>query len=225
MNKESLEFISALKQEFEGAKNERIALGQKRYLKDQFEFLGISTPLRRELQQAFLDKKHLPQKEEGLRLVKSIWVLGKREYQYFAQELCFKYVKQFEEKDLELLEWLVMHDSWWDTVDFIATKLLGSYFTSFPHKRDETIQKWIDSNHLWLKRSAILFQLKYKEKFDTEFLDKVITQIIPTKEFFLNKAIGWALREHAKLDPEWVKNYVQQKPLSTLSKREALKHL
>ena len=117
-----------------------------------------------------------------------------------------------------------MNDSWWDTIDFISTKLVAQYFISFPEKRDEVIDRWISSGNLWLRRSAILFQLKYKDRMDIHFLVGIIERLIPSQEFFINKAIGWVLREYAKTNPGWVQSYVETTPLSNLSKREALKH-
>ena len=156
--------------------------------------------------------------------MKISWTLGKREYQYFGQELFFKYANQLDQKDLALIEYLILNDSWWDTIDFISTKLVAQYFISFPEKRDEVIDRWISSGNLWLRRSAILFQLKYKDRMDIHFLVGIIERLIPSQEFFINKAIGWVLREYAKTNPGWVQSYVETTPLSNLSKREALKH-
>ena len=151
--------------------------------------------------------------------------MGKREYQYFAQELFYQYRKQFKEEDLDLIEWMIRNDSWWDTVDYIAANLVGHYLLTFPELRHEVTQRWIDSEHLWLRRSAILFQLKYKSKLDEHLLSSIIHRLIPTKEFFINKAIGWILRSHARTNPSWVLKFVNHTALSALSKREALKHL
>ena len=224
MKSEYKHYIEVLQKEFVGASNNVLALQQKAYLKNKFEHLGLTATVRRELQRPFLSKAYLPDKKEAFEIVKLLWSAGRREYQHFAQELFFKYAKQFEEEDLKLIEYIIVHDSWWDTIDFIATKIVAQYFLSFPEKRDEVISRWIESGDLWLRRSAILFQLKYKDQLDIVFLTSVIDRLIPSKEFFINKAIGWILREYAKTHPDWVQEYVAQTPLSNLSKREALKH-
>jgi len=170
----------------------------------------------------------LPKKTELTEIVKILWQKPQREYHYFAQELVFKYKKELEKEDIELFEFMVLNNSWWDTVDFIAPKLIHQYFKSFPKERDSYIKKWLNSVTIWLQRSAILFQLKDK-KIDTELLTFVIHSLISSKtaskEFFINKAIGWILREYSKTNPEWVMDFLETNELSNLSKKEALKWL
>jgi 3-methyladenine DNA glycosylase AlkD len=192
-------------------------------MRNQFEFYGIQAPQRRKIQQPFLVKNYLPKKSELEKIVKTLWKKPQREYQFFSQELVFKYVKQFEEKDITLLEFMVTHKSWWDTVDFIATKLMGAYFKIFPEKRHYYVQKWLKSNNIWLQRSALLFQLKYKTDVDTVLLSTVIQSLLGSKEFFINKAIGWVLREYSRTNPKWVIEFVDKTALHNLSKKEALR--
>ena len=218
-----MDFITGLTLEFSSNKNAKVALGQKAYMKNLFEFYGIKTPLRRELQKPFLNKQYLPDKSELEPLIRILWQKPEREYQYFTQELFFKYNKKLEESDIALFEYMIVHKSWWDTVDFIATKLLASYFKSYPNKKTYYIKKWIKSNNVWLQRSALLFQLKYKATLDTDLLDFTINSLLDTKEFFINKAIGWILREYSKSNPQWVINFVEKTKLSALSKREGLR--
>lgn len=118
---------------------------------------------------------------------------------------------------------MVTHKSWWDTVDFIAAKLMGEYFTKFPEQRAIYVKKWIDSNNIWLQRCALLFQLKYKENLDTALLGAVINSLLGSKEFFINKAIGWILREYSKTNPNWVMEFANKTALGNLSKKEALR--
>lgn len=217
------DFIATLEQEFEINRDEQIALEQKRYLKDRFEHFGIKTPQRRELQKPFFEKAFLPSKQEMIKIVHLLWEKPEREFQYFSQELAFKYKKQPNKNDIQLFEYMVTHKSWWDTVDFIAVKLMGNYFKTFPDEKKTYVNKWIVSNNMWLQRSALLFQLKYKSDLDVELLHYAITSLLPSKEFFINKAIGWTLREYSRTNRNWVEEFVDHTKLSPLSKKEALR--
>jgi len=203
--------------------NPKIALEQKAYMRNQFEFYGIKSTERREIQKPFFIKEFLPKKDELENIVKLLWEKPQRDYQYFSQELAFKYVKQLEKKDIELFEYMVTHKSWWDTVDFIAANLMGAYFKKYPEQINVTIKKWLNSNNIWLQRSALLFQLKYKENLDTVLLASTINSLLGSKEFFINKAIGWILREFSKTNPKWVLEFAGKTALSSLSRKEALR--
>jgi len=179
--------------------------------------------IRREIQKPFLDKAHLPSKEEMLQIVIECWKKPQREFHYFGQELAIKYVKQYEVSDLQFLEYLITHKSWWDTIDHIATKLVKPYFKKFPEQRNATVDKWLASGNMWLQRSSILFMLKDKEHTDLDYLEYVINSLLGSKEFFINKAIGWILRDYSRIDEDWVIDFVERTELEPLSKREALR--
>lgn len=220
-----IDFINTLEQELSLHANPKIAAEQKAYMRNQFEYYGIKAPLRRKIQHPFLVKQYLPLKDDLETLVHLLWSKPQRDYQYIAQELTQKYVKHFEENDIKLLEYMVTHKSWWDTVDFIAVNLIGSYFKKFPEQINVQIEKWLRSNNSWLQRAALLFQLKYKQELDTQLLSKTINHLVGSKEFFINKAIGWVLREFSKTNPKWVVEFVNKTNLNSLSKREALRLL
>ncbi len=218
------EFIQALEVEFAKKANPQLAKEQKAYLKNRFEFYGMRTDDRRGVQKPFLVKKYLPSKSEAFQIARILWSKQQREFHYFAQELAFIYYKNSDEKDIELFEHMVLNNSWWDTVDFIATKLMGNYFKTYPDKRAHYIKKWLASNHMWLRRSALLFQLKYKDELDTHLLSSSIHALLGSKEFFINKAIGWVLREYSRTNSKWVQQFVEETPeLANLSKKEALR--
>jgi 3-methyladenine DNA glycosylase AlkD len=217
------DFIKTLQLEFEANSDSKIAAQQKAYLRDQFAFYGLKTPIRRTIQKPFLIKAYLPPKEDLTILVQILWNSPQREYHYFAQELTEKYIKHFEVKDIVLLEFMISTNSWWDTVDFIATKLIKGYFKKFPEQRDFYIKKWLVSGHIWLQRTCIIFQLLEKEKTDTILLKHVITSLLGSKEFFINKAIGWALRDYSRTNPKWVNEFTANTDLYSLSRREALR--
>jgi 3-methyladenine DNA glycosylase AlkD len=221
----TMDFVHALSEELLRNANPAIAAEQKAYMRDQFEFFGIKAQQRRDIQKPFLVKAYLPAKEELPELIKTFWTKPQREFHLFAQELVFKYIKQFEKEDMPLLEYMVTHKSWWDTVDNIAVHLMGNYFQKFPEDRKIYVDKWLQSDHLWLQRCAILFQLKYKTAIDTKLLTHVIHSLLGSNEFFINKAIGWVLREYSKTDPVWVENFANQTDLHSLSRKEALRIL
>jgi 3-methyladenine DNA glycosylase AlkD len=217
------DYIKTLEIEFARNANTEIAMGQKAYMKNLFEFYGIKSPVRKKVQKPFLHKDALPSKGDLEKIVKVLWGKPQREFQYFSQELAFKYVKQIGGKDIELYEFMVVNKSWWDTVDYVSVKLMGEYFKKYPNQRDKLIENWIASGNMWLQRSALLFQLNYKDELDTEFLTYVINSLLGSKEFFINKAIGWVLRQYSKTNPEWVIDFAGKTRLANLSSREALR--
>ena len=216
-------YIKTLTIAFEKNADVKNAVGQKAYMRNQFEFFGMTSPIRKKVQKLWLNKDSLPSKTELENIVQTLWLKPQREFQFFAQELTFKYAKQFEIKDIALIEFMITHKSWWDTVDYIAANLLGTYFKLYPEQRAIYVKNWLASGNFWLQRSAILFQLKYKDQVDTEILSHVITSLLGSKEFFINKAIGWMLREYGKTNPTWVVNFVKGHQLEKLSQKEALR--
>lgn len=218
-------YISQLESDFILNSDSLIAKKQSAYLKDKFELFGIPTPLRKEIQKPFLMKVNLPPKEELTSIITDLWKKPQREFQYFALDLHRKYIKKLEREDIKLLEFMIVEKSWWDTVDLIASNLVGGYFNLFPEQIETITNTWMKSDNLWLQRSCLLFQLKYKDKINTELLSRFIQPLLGSNEFFINKAIGWILREYTRTNPDWVVHFVESNELSNLSKREALKLL
>lgn len=205
--------------------NPEIAAGQKAYMKHRFDFFGIQSVKRRELQKSFFEKSGLPEKWEAFELIRELWEWPQREMQYFGLDMITRYHKQLEKDDMGFLEYLLTHKSWWDTVDLLATHSIGAYFQKFPEDKKDLLEGWLDSGNIWLQRSCLLYQLKYKEELNTGELEKTIGRLKGSKAFFINKAIGWILREHSKTDPNWVRAYVERVELHPLSRREALKRI
>ncbi len=181
--------------------------------------------MRKEIQKFLFQKKLLPSKTDLSATVRKLWQKEERENQYIAQELAKKFNRTPDPQDHLLFEYMITHKSWWDTVDFIAINLVGPYFRKFPEKRDPITEGWMNSGNIWLQRSVLVFQLKYKKDTDTEFLAKTISRLLGSEEFFINKAIGWILREYSKTDGEWVRSFVEATPLQPLSRKEALRLL
>ena len=219
------DYIKTLRCSFEENANAILAEKQEAYLRNQFKCYGITTVDRRKIQKPFLVKEFLPRKENLKGIVEQLLSFPEREYHYFTQELVFKYVKQLKQEDISLLEYMVLQNSWWDTVDFIANKLIGTYFKMYPQEIIFYTDKWLASGNIWLQRSAILFQLKYKRDLDTILLSKIIVSLEGSNEFFINKAIGWILREYSRTNPQWVVDFVAKTNLASLSKKEALRLL
>ncbi len=223
MHTEVSEFINTLSLEFKRHADPEKASEQKAYLQNKFDCYGLLTQQRRNIQKPFLVREFLPPKDQLKPIVKQLLEKPQREYHYFAQELTLKYVKHMNAKDIQLFEYMICHKSWWDTVDFIATKLVGHYFKVFSGEKNKYISKWLSTDHMWLHRTALIFQLKYKEDIDTVLLSQVINAMLGSKAFFINKAIGWVLREYSRTNPDWVVDFVDNTNLNPLSKREALR--
>ncbi|KXX68923.1 DNA alkylation repair protein [Flammeovirga sp. SJP92] len=219
------EYITTLEELFKENSDAERALQQKAYMRNQFEFYGLTSPKRKELQKPFLQKGYLPEKEEAFKIIKILWQKPQREFQLFCLDLLDKYQKKYEPEDITFLECLITEKSWWDTVDFLAYKQVGALLKKFPKLQKEYSLKWLASDDMWLQRTAVLFQLKYKKELNTSLLVENIEPLLGSKEFFINKAIGWVLREYSRTDPEWVIEYVGQTELSNLSRKEALRLL
>lgn len=204
--------------------NATMAEGMSRYMKYHFPFLGIQKPSRGKLEKHFIQTNKIHKFEVLKRIIKELWEQPEREFQYTAMELMLKSKIWKHRQALELLEYCLTHKSWWDTVDLLASRMVGPYFLIFPAQRDETIENWLNGENLWLNRTTLIFQLNYKLKTDEGLLFACIEKQVNSTEFFIRKAIGWALRQYARANPEAVLRFVDSHNLSPLSKREALKH-
>jgi 3-methyladenine DNA glycosylase AlkD len=219
----AIAYLEKVNQCFEQHRNDENAKAMSAYMKNHFSFFGIKSPERRALSSALLKQQGLPEYPVYRLMLKEALKYDEREIHHFTLDLFLKYKKHWEEKDAALLEYIITHKSWWDSVDLIAIHFVGAFLLKFPHLRDELINRWNKSDHLWLQRSSIIFQIRYKAKTDELFLARNIQTHISSKEFFLQKAIGWALREYAYHRPDWVRQFVASNSLANLSKREALR--
>ena len=196
------------------------------YMQGHFPFFGIKTDARRRLLKEFIKTNGLPPADTLASTVRELWQMPERELHYCAQELVQKVWRDPPNDALDLYVFMILHQSWWDTVDMIATKLVATYFNQYPDHERQLSQSWCAQDNLWLKRTAILYQLKRKHQTDWPLLQKCILTNAPNPDFFIRKAIGWALREFAKTNPQAVIQFVESNPtLSALSKKEALKGL
>lgn len=220
-----MQYLKPLIKIFQSNTNQKNAEPMKKYMKNRFDFLGIKRPVRNELQKKFFKENGLPELSEIPQIIKELWDLPEREFQYFGMDLLVKMRKKLPMDAIEVFELMITEKSWWDTVDLIAGKLVSIQFERFPELREKFIGNWMKSGNLWLQRTCILFQLHYKNKTDVMLLGGIIMSLAKSDEFFIQKAIGWALREYSKTDAKAVINFVENNELPKLSQREALKWL
>ena len=217
--------ISVLKALFEENRNLENADAMEKYMKNHFSFLGIKKPLRAELEKKFYEQTALAKDPFQEEFIRTLWKMPEREYQYAALGYLDKFSKKLVPDDLSLLKELITTKSWWDTVDTLAAKPVGMMGAKFPDTIPAEMDIWAVSDNIWLRRTAILFQLKYKKETDEQRLFTYIRQNAGSKEFFIQKAIGWALREYSKTNPDSVKKFIESTELAALSRREGSKYL
>ncbi|UOK41369.1 MULTISPECIES: DNA alkylation repair protein [Flavobacterium] len=219
-------FVAELENAFIQNASLETAASMETYMKNNFSFFGIKTTPRREILKE-LWKTHKEEVKQNARTI--VWKLfskKEREFHYCAIEILTKELKKnYIKEDILLIEKMITTHSWWDSVDTIAKYLLGNYLVQFPEETGKIISKFSASDNMWLNRSAILFQLDYKDRTDAELLFSLCEKHKDSKEFFIQKAIGWALRDYSRFNPEGVRNFVSKTDLKPLSKREALRNL
>jgi 3-methyladenine DNA glycosylase AlkD len=218
-------FIEPLRSLFQAHADPVAAEPMAAYMRNKFPYLGIKSPLRRQLEREFIDDHGVPELQDLSPILLDLWSLPEREFQYAALMLLGKFEKKLPPKFIETIETLLTTKSWWDTVDPLAIGTVGTHFSRFPDVRDIKLEEWRRSDNFWLRRTCILFQLSYKKDTDFDLLKAIIQENLDSKEFFINKAIGWALRQYTRTDPDAVRAYVAETPLAPLSAREALKWL
>lgn len=211
--------VSAL----EAAANPALAGPMEAYMKNRFPFYGIKSPERKAIFKAFIKDHGLPPAGELEDVIESLWEQPYRECHYAVVDLLDKMQKKLEPKHLPMLEELIVTNSWWDTVDLLASHQFGGLLKKYPELIPDKTERWISSDNFWLQRVAILYQLNYKKDTDAERLFRFCKLRAGSKEFFIRKGIGWALRQYSYTDPVAVKQFVAETDLSPLSQREALK--
>jgi 3-methyladenine DNA glycosylase AlkD len=198
-------------------------------MKSETPYLGVKTPSRQRVCQALFKTVTFPTAESWRNAVLGLWRRAKyREERYAAIDLSgFRKFDSFQTLEaLPMYEEMIVTGAWWDYVDELASRRLGPLLRRYPRAMRRRMLAWSKSKDLWKRRSAILCQLGFKAETDLALLYAAIEPAIDSKEFFLRKAIGWALRQYAWADPAEVLRYVKQNKgrLSPLSQREALKN-
>jgi len=217
--------VDALKEAFAQYANPIKAEQMSAYMKHHFVFYGIPAPMRKSIQADVFARVKIASLSELLTVVKHLWDSPQRELHYAAIELLVKYKKLWTADTIKDFEQLILTNSWWDSVDTLSSHVIGPLFKKYPELRYQYINAWKHSDNMWLRRVCIIHQLGYKHDTDTDMLTEMIYLNHQSGEFFLQKAIGWALRQYAKYNPEWVLRFVDIHPLKNLSKKEAVKNI
>ena len=210
--------------DLEKNRNELLAVSMERYMQDKFSFLGVRGATRTEIY-----KKYFPEARKSKVIdwdfVESCWNKEEREFQYAAVYYLRAMQKFLKREDISRLKYLIVTKSWWDTVDLLA-KVVGSLVIRI-EGYNQTMLEWSKDSNIWLRRVAILYQLSLKEKVDEKVLDEILKNNLGDNEFFINKAVGWALRDYSKFNSEWVREFIEKNKndIANLSLREASKYL
>jgi 3-methyladenine DNA glycosylase AlkD len=221
-----MSFVNTLELAFQKHSNPENAFAMAKYMKNNFPFFGIKTEERRNIFKEIWKENKNEVSENARAIVLELYSKPEREFHYCAIEILIKELKgNYKKEDIQLIEKLITTNSWWDSVDTIAKYILGEYLLEFPLESKNVIGRFSKSENMWLNRSAILFQLGYKQKTNPDFLFSECLKQAHSKEFFIQKAIGWALREYAKSNPEIVRQFVENSNLKPLSTKEALKNI
>ena len=202
---------------------------QQAYMKSEMPFLGVTVPQCRQIARSLFKAHPLSDARDWESAILALWRNAThREERYVAVELllferCSTWI---EPARVPMMEELVVTGAWWDYVDAIAGRGMWTMLDAHPRPAKALLRQWSKDDNVWKRRTAILAQLRAKGRTDRKLLADVIRPSIDDAEFFLRKGIGWALREFSKTDPDWVAEFVDSHAgLSSLSRREALKHL
>ena len=228
--------VEAVRAALAGAGDPVRAAGQQAYMKSAMPYRGLTSPeLRALLRPLLADPALAPASREAWAAdVRALWDgAAFREERYAALAVTgHRVARPWQDPDaLGLYRYLVETGAWWDFVDALAADRVGPILLRHRPVATATMRSYAVDDHLWVRRTAILAQLKHREETDLDLLSDVIDANLEGspfgREFFVRKAIGWALRSHARVDPHWVRAFVEARGdrLSGLSRREALKHL
>ncbi len=215
-------YLNPLTEAIRNAANPVEAEKHSKYLKNKFVCLGVKTPAKNDILKIHFAKFGKPEKSKMNAYVRFLYDMPEREFHHIAINLYEKIAKKLEIDDVEIIEYMIVTNSWWDSVDTVL-RLHRVYFALFPEQIRPVTERWIESDNIWLKRSALLFQLHLRKKTDEKLLFDYIQRVHDEKEFFIQKAIGWALRQYSRENPKSVEKFVHENNLSPLARREALR--
>lgn len=227
MNEHLMDALNKLETSFSQFKNPENGLAMSKYMKGRFPFFGIKATVRRSLQKQWIESLPKDISDEDRRfLIRELWSRAERELHYAAIDWMNSWNKKLILKeDKDLLKWLITNNSWWDSVDSIAANYLGKYIVKYPESGSKLIDEWRNEDNMWLNRSCLIYQLKYGNKTDFQLLKSLIRQYQPIKQFFIQKAIGWSLRQYSKFHPDEVRDFVHEIDLKGLALKEASKYI
>jgi 3-methyladenine DNA glycosylase AlkD len=224
------DLLALLRTELARAGDPKKTAAMQAYMKSTMPYWGVQTLMQRAIASSLFAAHRLETAAEWRAACLKIWRAAEyREERYAAIDLTgFKYYRDWQTLEtLPMYEEMIVTGAWWDYVDQIASTRLGPLLRLYPAQMRKKMLQWSRSRNLWKRRSAILCQLSFQAETDLDLLYAVIEPSLASKEFFLQKAIGWALRQYAWTDPREVRRYVRANAarLSVLSKREALKNI
>lgn len=193
------------------------------YMQNKFVFAGIPKPKLMELIKPLVNETVKEQLDWNL--VLELWKCEQREAQYIALEYLQKHRKQLTAADINQLKIMIVEKSWWETVDTIDA-FIGD-LVRMDDSLNDVMLEWAVSDNIWLRRVAIDFQQEYKDDTNVDILEKIIVANLGSDEFFINKAIGWSLRDYSKVNPAWVIDFIgrYREKMAPLSIKEASKYL
>lgn len=215
-------FLTAVGAALAAGADSKRAPAMRAYMRDQFNFIGIATPERRAAGKALLRELKGIGPEALLAHAGALWRLPEREFQYVALDMLSMHWKELNSAHIPALLELAQDKSWWDTVDGLAD-IVGDVLLY----RHDYMDNALRDNNMWVRRIALLHQLGWRDKTDERRLFDYCLTLAHEKEFFIQKAIGWALRDYARHAPENVRIFIykEKERLAPLSFREAHKHL
>jgi 3-methyladenine DNA glycosylase AlkD len=216
-------YVKQLRSKFEKVADKEVAEGAAAYMRNQFEFLGIKTPLRRDLSKDLINQTKSFSEKELITFCKELWAQPEREFQYVACDILAKNAKRLSPGYVKRdAKWFITNKSWWDSVDSIRTSV--EIVVAANPDLEVTMFEWIKNKNIWLVRSALIHQLTLRNKTNSTRLFALCELKAEEKEFFIAKGLGWALRSYSYIDPKAVKKFVKDHPeLTSLAKREGLK--
>jgi 3-methyladenine DNA glycosylase AlkD len=193
------------------------------YMRDQFPFLGIPKPERKELSRGFF--KTMDKTAVDWAFVFKCWEQPEREFQYLALEYLAKLKPALTARDIPHIREIAVQKSWWDTID-VLDKIAGDIALRYPEV-NAIMLRWSCDENIWLRRIAIDHQMLRKGKTDAALLEQILVNNLGQREFFINKAIGWILRDYSKTNPAWVRGFIKRhkNEMAPLSIREASKYI
>ena len=198
----------------------------KAYMKHHFDFYGIAAVDRRAMTKPIIRKTIKLPLESKFLLAHELWQLPQREYQYVAMDILAHSEKKINRTHIGHTLTLIQTKSWWDTVDWLASHLIGNIFRIDNKAAETYLLDWLESDNIWLNRTCLIYQLFYKNDTDYEQLKAFILILKDKDEFFIQKAIGWALRQYSKTDALAVEDFLlEHTSLSGLARREVMKYI
>ncbi|RYD51395.1 MAG: DNA alkylation repair protein [Sphingobacteriales bacterium] len=211
---------------FESAAIPEQAAPMEAYMKGIAPFLGIRAPDRKAIERELFKQYQSLPFESLPPVLLALMAQPEREFHYLAIDWLYVRRKDFTLQTIQLIEALLTTKSWWDTVDVLAPKCLGYWAARFPEAARPVLNRYTHNTNFWLARATIIHQLDAKEQTNTSLLTAAIEPQLSNPEFFIRKAIGWALRQYARTNPQWVIHFVADHPqLSNLSRKEALRRI